>query len=92
MEVGSRKLSTVVIIILVLIGALFKLFNLYSHYKNAEEGLDEQCLQKDITDENSIKEYKHQYWRKSFGTTVRVLGYISIPILVLFLYVWFLKR
>ncbi len=83
-------MSPEVIIIIVLIGVFFKLLNIYSHYKNVNKGLNEQCKEKGITDEYRVKEYKRKHWRKGFKLTVRIFFYLLIPVGLFFLYIWFL--
>ncbi|KGJ87808.1 hypothetical protein GAB14E_4486 [Colwellia psychrerythraea] len=83
-------MSSVIIIAFVLVGIFFKFFNIYSDYKNADKGLNEQCKEKGIIDESSIKEYKRKHWRKGLKLTARIFAYLSIPVGLFFIYIWFL--
>jgi len=89
-ELDTEALTGILFSALIILGVFAKLITLYRSVKDTSKYVDEQCEIKGITTKSEIKSFKRHYYINSYKSAFRVIFIILIPVILFFLYIWFL--
>jgi len=89
-ELDTEALTGILFSALIILGFFAKLITLYRSVKDTSKYVDEQCKIKGITTKSEIKSFKRHYYINSYKSAFRVIFIILIPVILFFLYIWFL--